>query len=475
MDISGEGRMDAMVAAGKAEEWFGSVDLGDDRRNRRLRFSVERMMEHPGGTLPDKLRDPAALDAFYRLMNCEEVTAQAVHAPVFACTREKMLQHQGVVLIIHDTTELDYSGLHSIDDLGQIGNGNGRGLLAHNSLAVTPQRQVLGLAGQLLHRRRRVPKRETKAQSKKSKNRESRLWKNACERLALAPEGHCWVDVCDRGADVTEFLAFEQRAGRHYLVRSKHNRRVEVVQSNGEVLRTKLHDFVRIQTPCSTRRRTVSIPAHAGQAARKAELAVAWCSLTILPPRQARGDHDKTPLHVWVVRVWEPNPPAGSKPVEWMLLTNVPVINECDAWERVDWYSCRWIVEEYHKAIKTGCGVEKLQFTRRSSLEPAVAVLCVVALQLLELRDVSRCEATHSQPATDFVPLVWVLVLSSWRHKRPQPNWTVREFLFALARLGGHQNRRHDHPPGWLVLWRGWTNLQAMVAGATVYSRSAET
>jgi hypothetical protein len=467
--------MDAMVAARRADEWFGSVDLGDERRNRRLRFSFERMIEHPGGTLPDKLRDPAALDAFYRLMNCEDVSAKAIHAPVFARTHEKMVHHQGVVLIIHDTTELDYSGLHSIDDLGQIGNGNGRGLLAHNSLAVTPQRQVLGLAGQLFHRRRRVPKRETKAQSKNSADRESRLWKNACEPMALAPEGRSWVDVCDRGADITEFLAFEQRAGRRYHVRSKHNRRVKVVQPNGEVLTTKLHHFVRSQTPSSTTRRTVSVPAHAGQAARKAELALAWCSLKILPPRQARGDHDKTPLDVWVVRVWEPNPPAGSKPVEWILLTNVPVIHECDAWERVEWYSCRWIIEELHKAMKTGCGVESLQFTRRSSLEPAIAVLSVVASQLLQLRDACRREETQSQPATEFVPLEWVLVLSSWRHKRPQPNWTVKEFLFALARLGGHQNRRHDHPPGWLVLWRGWTNLQAMVAGAAAYSRSAET
>lgn len=258
--------MEARVVARMAEEWFGSVALGDVRRNRRLRFSVERIMEHPGGTLPDKLRDPAALDGFYRLMNCEEVTPERILDPVLARTQEKMLNHPGVVLILHDTTELDYSGLHSIDDLGQIGNGNGRGLLAHNSLAVTPQRQVLGLAGQLLHRRRHVPAGETKAQSKNSEDRESRLWKDACERLPLVPEGRCWVDVCDRGADLTEFLAFEQRAGRRYVVRSKHNRRVEVVQSDGQVLLTKLHDFVRSQTPGSTMRRTVSVPAHAGLA-----------------------------------------------------------------------------------------------------------------------------------------------------------------------------------------------------------------
>jgi hypothetical protein len=326
-----------------------------------------------------------------------------------------------------------------------------------------------------LHCRRQVPPGETKSQSKAALDRESRLWKTACEQLPIAPEGHLWVDAADRGADITEFLAFEQRARRRYVVRSQHNRQVEVAQSDGQVLSTRLHDFVRSQTPVSAARRTVSIPARGGQPKRDAKLAVAWCPLTIIPPRQARGDHDETPLKGWVVRVWEPNPPAKGEPVEWILLTNVAVMNEADAWERVDWYSCRWVIEEYHKGMKTGCGVENLQFTRRASLEPAIAVLSAVAVQLLQLRDASRREQTQSQPATNYVPALWVLVLSSWRHKRPRPDWTIREFLFALARLGGHQNRRHDHPPGWLVLWRGWTKLQTMLAGAMAYARCEET
>jgi Transposase DNA-binding len=468
--------MEAIGDSDWAMEWFGGVDLRDERRNRRLRHSVERILAHPGGTLPQKLRESADLDGFYRLMNSEEVTAERILAPVVARTQEKMLGHPGVVLIIHDATTLDFSGLHSIEDLGPIGDGHGRGLLAHNSLAITTEREVLGLAGQILHCRRVVPRRETKAQRRAAQGRESRLWKKGCEALPAAPPGQLWVDVTDRGGDITEFLSFEHKASRHYVVRSQHNRRVEATSAPGAEIGTRLHDFVRSQTPQEeTPRRTLVIPARAGRSKRSAELAVAWCELTILPPRQPRGDHDRTPLRVWAVRVWEPTPPAGIEGIEWILLTNVPVLTAGQASDRVDWYSCRWVIEEYHKGLKTGCGVEDLQFTRRASLEPAIAVLSVVAIKLLQIRDASRSEIKRSQPATDYVPELWVRVLSAWRHNKPRMDWTVGDFLFALARLGGHQNRRHDHPPGWLILWRGWTNLETMLDGAMAYARCGET
>jgi hypothetical protein len=185
-----------------------------------------------------------------------------------------------------------------------------------------------------------------------------------------------------------------------------------------------------------------------------------------VPPRQPRGEHDDTPLEVWAIRVWEIDPPAGEKGIEWILLSNVAVDNEEDAWQRVDWYTVRWVIEEWHKGMKTGCEIENLQFTTRARLEPAIAVLSVVAVWLLQMRDASRDEETRQQPARQRVPELWVRVLSGWRHKRACPEWTYGEFVQALARLGGHQNRKHDHPPGWLVLWRGWAQLQAMIAGA---------
>jgi hypothetical protein len=127
------------------------------------------------------------------------------------------------------------------------------------------------------------------------------------------------------------------------------------------------------------------------------------------------------------------------------------------------------VIEEFHKAWKTGTGVERLQLTTRERLEPAVGLLAVVAAFLLALRDAGRDSAAAQRPATDWVPAAWVAVLRQWQYGTAErPTWTVADFLLALGRLGGHQNRPSDGMPGWMTLWRGWTQLQLMVAGAAI-------
>lgn len=445
---------------------FGKADLGDERRVERLVRVADRLALHPDGTFPKKFRDPADLKGFYRLMEMEQVTHAAVLAPHLAETHRCMQAYPGTVLILHDTTTLDYSGLDAIEELGQIGDGHGRGYNCHNSLAVSAQtREVFGLAAQTLHTRRRVPKGEKKAQRKQRADRESRLWKKASQSIPATPAGKLWVDVADRGGDITEFLDYEEEAGKKYVVRSQHNRWMEL-ENEGKIAVVKLHDWAR--TLPAQGERELTIRARPGQKARTATVGVAWAALTLKPPRQARGDERGVPLQVWVVRVWELSPPPGVEGLEWILLTNVPVTNVDDAWERVAWYSFRWIIEEYHKGMKTGCNIEVMQFSYRERLEPAIALVSVVALTLLQLRDRSRDPEAAQRPAREYLPWEWIRVLSKWRHQEVREEWTIHEFYFALARLGGHQNRKHDHRPGWIVLWRGWTYLQAMLAGAAL-------
>jgi hypothetical protein len=435
---------------------------------------ADRLVQHPQGSLPDKLQNPADLDGFYNLMANPKVTHEKVLAPHGERTLELMREEPGVVLILHDTTVLDYSGLKAIEELGQVGDGHGRGYYCHNSLAVTPKRKVIGLVHQQLHTRRRVPKGETRRERRQRPDRESLWWKKSCAALPAAPEGKLWVDVCDRGADILEFMEFEENAGRHYLVRSQYNRFVEIIGENGPQ-KVKLHDHLRTLPAQGTR--MVEIPAAPGRAGRTAQMGVAWEELKIVPPRQPRGETRGEPLRVWALRVWELDPPDGVEGLEWLLLTNVKVQSKEDAFERVDWYACRWVIEEYHKAQKTGCEIERMQFSYADRLQPAIGVLSVVAVWLLQLRDASRDPELQAQPATAWVPTLWLEVLSHWRHKEIRTDWTVRDFIMAMARMGGHQNRKSDHPPGWIVLWRGWTQLQAMVAGAATFrdKRSKET
>jgi hypothetical protein len=123
------------------------------------------------------------------------------------------------------------------------------------------------------------------------------------------------------------------------------------------------------------------------------------------------------------------------------------------------------VVEEFHKAQKTGCRIEDMQFTTPARLEPAIALLSVVAVTLLNLREASRRADAPTRRADTLVSSDSVEVLSLKRYGQVRRDLTVREFFLALARLGGHQNRKCDGEPGWLVLWRGWMKLQAMLDG----------
>jgi hypothetical protein len=447
------------------QQHFGDVDLGHRARNACLVKLADRLSRHPGGTLPQKLASPKHYKALMRLVNRDEVTHPRVLQPHSQRTRRLMQETPGVVLLVHDTTELDFSGLKSIPDLGQIGNGHGRGYLCHNTLAVVPgQRQVLGLAHQILHNRPEVLKGEGVKAKRERQSRESRLWTRAVQALGPAPAGRLWVDVADRGADIFEFLAYEVQHGRACVVRAAYNRAIQVGHDAGAGAKAYLFGYARSLPEWG--RKSILVAGRDGAKDRTASVAVAAAPVLLLPPHVRRGEYLKAPLAVWVVRVWEPNPPKGVKGLEWVLVTNVPVPAVEQAWERVSWYECRWVVEEYHKAQKTGCSIEEMQFTTAAALQPAIAVLSVVALLLLNLREASRQADAAERQATEVVAPEYVEVLSGWRYGELRSDLTIQEFFMALARLGGHQNRKRDRRPGWLVLWRGWMKLQHMLDGA---------
>lgn len=141
-----------------------------------------------------------------------------------------MEQHDGVRLLIHDTTELDYPGKrHSLKHLGPIGKGGRPGLLGHNTVVVEPRRRELwGLANQILVRHHRAPKGETRRAKRRRPTRERRIWKRGSEALGPVPAGRRWIDGCDRGADRFESIDHKHQQGQRYLVRSRSNRRVLV-------------------------------------------------------------------------------------------------------------------------------------------------------------------------------------------------------------------------------------------------------
>lgn len=442
---------------------LGHAKLGDRRRTTRAVAAFERMRRHPGGTLPDKLSTPADLKALYRLCAAESVTHEAIIAAMRDYTLDRIAERDGSVLVVHDWTELDYTSLESLaPDLGQIGKGTRSGYICHNVIALDPVAgDVLGLLDQVLHCRDEVPEGETLTELRNRETRESLLWVWGTEHL---PCDEQLIDVADQGSSTFEFLEHESKSGRRFVIR---NGKVRKVHAGHEAKGPTEYVKDYAQSLGELGRFTMDIQSQKDRKARKqAELAIRGGPILLLPPHAKHGHHGDDPLPMYVVYVSEVSPPPkGEKPIEWLLLTNEPIRNFDDAWRVVGWYERRWVVEEYHKAMKTGCRIEDLQFTAVERLQPAIALLSAVALTLLNLRDASRRPDASTRRATELFSPDYIDVLSTWRYGKLRDDMTVHDFFFALARLGGHQNRKGDHRPGWLVLWRGWTKLQCMLDG----------
>lgn len=448
---------------------FGDTDLGDVRRTARLVATFDSVQKHPGGTLPHKLPRPADLRAFYRLCDRKEVTHSVIIAAARKHTLKQIVACEGPVLVVHDGTELDFTSLTSLaDQLGQIGEGHGRGYECHNALAVSAETgDVLGLFDQILHHRDEVPANEPLAEHRDRETRESLLWLHGTKHL---PADWKLIDVADQGADTFEFLEHECQSGRRFVIRA-HKRRKVYGGHEPIGRRCELKEYA--QRLPELGRFTMDVQPQRGRKARKdAEFVVRGGPLLVCPPHAKYGHHGNKPLPMYVVQITEVSPPPGEKPIDWTLLTNEPVNRFEDAWRVTGWYERRWTVEEFHKAKKTGCQVEDLQFTTTDRLEPAIALLSVVATTLISLREASRRPDARTRLATTLIASGYMEVLSLWRHNEIRPDWTVHDFYFALGRLGGHQNRKCDGYPGWLVLWRGWTTLQSMLDGYDAAKRA---
>jgi hypothetical protein len=467
-------------AVGFAEFHFGGADLGHKARTKALVRTATQISRHPGGTLPTKMGNPTSYKSMDALMNRPEVT----HASVLAChqerTRAKMEAFDKTLLIVHDATTLDYSGL-SIPQLSQVGNKGGRGYVCHNSLVVDPSnREALGLIYQKLHVRRKVLKKESAKAKREHPQRESRLWSDAVSVLGTPPPGKRWIDVCDRGGDIYEFLATEKILGRSCVVRACYNRMIVPSHTMPEKVRLPgkrkgvvpehlLFDYLKTLSAQATKTKSV-VDRKEGKD-RKAELSIAWSAVMLLPPQVSKGIYPKEPVLAYALRVWEANPPEGTEPLEWFLLTFEEISSGAKAWEIASFYECRFVVEEYHKAQKTGCQIEDLQFETQQSLQPMIGLLSVIAVMLLNLRQAAKREGAETRRATEIIDPEYEEVLRAVRHKKPRGELSILEFYMALARLGGHMNRKSDGFPGWLTLWRGWEKLELLVVGAAAERR----
>lgn len=446
----------------RSVEWarrqFGSIDLGDRRRDRRVVAMAARLVRNPSASLPTQMGSPKALKAAYRVLGEEDVSYGALMAPHWEQTR-RVASQERLVLMVQDTTEIDHTHHPTTKGLGPIGDNRGYGYLLHTVLAVVPKpRRVLGIAHQEPFLRQAAPRES--CNQRRCRSRESQVWSRAAQAVGAAPENSLWVHVGDRYSDIFEFMATCLESGSDFLVRAAQDRCMETEDGTQDYVIS----FAR-RLPAQGERLT-EVPARKRRPARTARVQISFSPITILPPK---GGPFRESLSVWVVRVWEPEPPAGEdEPLEWILLTSVMTRIVDEAWERVDWYKCRWISEDYHQCLKTGCSIEKRQLREKDRLLRLLGLLAPVALRLLQLRDIVRL--SPDAPAISTLPKDLVQVVAHLA-EAPLESLTMKDFWWAVAQQGGFLGRRRDGPPGWKTIWRGWLHVQTLLEGVRLASR----
>lgn len=440
---------------------FQSIDLGDQRLNRRLIQVAEQSAEHPSAPINQASQDWADAKAAYRLFDNAQVQAEAILAPHQQHVERRIAAHP-LVLVVQDTTTLNYSHHPQTEGLGPIGTRDQhlKGLLMHTSLAFTPQGLPLGVLDQQIWARDpETPGKQHQRKQRPMAEKESQKWLTALHhtvpRVAKPVRA---ITVCDREADLYEFLCEAQQLNTHYVVRATQDRRLD---STTELLGETLE-----ACPVAGRM-NVQVAAKAQEPARVARVAVRFREVTLHPPYRPKSLQPQPlpPLQVWAVLVQEIDPPAGVTPLEWMLLTNVAVETFEDAGERVQWYRVRWNIETYHKVLKSGCRVEACRLETAQRLTRYLTLQSIVAWRLFWLTYMNR---SHPQARCTAVLAEheWQALYCRLHHTTVLPPElpNVRQAVRWIAQLGGFLARKGDHEPGVTTIWRGWQRLTDIAA-----------
>jgi transposase-like protein/DDE family transposase len=438
-----------------AKHTFGPSKLKDIRRTSRAVQVACNMAKNPSGSLPGQMHTWKGTIALYHLLSEEDVTFEALMQPHWDQTREQ-IEARPVVLLVQDTTDVDLSHHPKMSGVGQIGNERGRGLYLQTVLALVPETgEVLGCAIQEPFVRTPAPAGETRSKRRQRDTRETDVWMRLVQRLRSFSAKTLIVHMGDRGADLFPFFQACQATHTHFLVRGFENRRLQPQEeAQGHLL-----DEVRSWPTQASR--PLQVPSSHGRIARSTMVQLAFGPLTILPPRfETRCG--KEPLSLWALRVWEEDTPAGEEALEWILLTSVSTITLEQAWERVNWYEHRWVVEDYHQSLKTGCRLEQRQVQSVDRFTRLLGFLSPLAVRLLQLRDVARREP--ERPAHEVLEADVLAIVAAQTNQSPT-EMTTHAFWNAVAQMGGYLARHGDGPPGWKTLWKGWLRVQTLLEG----------
>ena len=457
-----------------AEELLDEVqdaEFGDVRLSKRLTKIIEHLGGLPQSSIPGATAGRAEMEAAYRFFDNPKVSPAAISSPHRQATLERARQSD-VVLLVQDTTELDVTRpSQQVTGAGPMACESRRGGFYHPLLAFSGAGLALGTVWSKNWCREKIESGRSSAEKERRKkstpieDKESMRWlaglREARRVAELCPRSQC-ICIADSESDIYELFA-EPRGAEpqplELLIRACHDR--VLLNSDEKLLSTarRAKLLYRCSVDVSSRKQKTNAQMSVrkqSRDARIAEVEVRAAMVTLQPP--PRPDRTLPPIEINVVLVEETNPPAGQPPIQWLLLTTLPIIDPEQVKQIIQYYCVRWQIEIYFRTLKSGCRIQERYFQRMDRLLNCLAVYSIVAWRILYL-----CRLGRDCPDIDcevvFSPSEWRAVYMTVRHREPpQTPPTLNEVIRMVASLGGYVIRAKTNP-GTQTLWLGLQRL----------------
>lgn len=437
-----------------------SVSFGDTRLNKRFGDILNSFAGSPSKSIPGSMKSWGETIAAYRFLNNENVTYDQILSPHKNASVDR-IKNEKIVLMLQDTTEIDFTGRKSIKGMGYLDSEHSQGFYLHPNIAVTPDRLCLGVTNIQMWTRDLIGVRKDRFK-KSIEEKESYCWIKGYEsanEIALSAPNTTIVSVSDRGGDIYELLQknHSELNKAYWLVRANHDRCI--ADETGKKLNKKLKQAVsqaevlgeiEFQMPTGKTYNRIESKRRPRKE-RTVKQVVRACTIYLKPTRKKGSEL----VAVNVVHCEEINAPSPDEKIEWFLLTSYPVTDGKTAIDIVNWYLCRWQIEVFFKVLKSGCKVEELQFETMDATANCLSLYLIIAWRVLYLTMLGRnCPDLNCDVV--FEENEWKSVYSIVKRKKPPaipPK--LNEIILMIAKLGGFLARKSDGFPGSTVMWIG--------------------
>lgn len=445
-----------------AEEEMETADLGDKRLNKRLGKVLDDLGQYPQISIPAACGGWTETVGAYRFFDNDRATFEKVLAPHRDATIERM-KVNAVVLLAQDTTADDKCVCLGSKGLGTLKNIEKHERRLHLTVAFTPERVCLGVVkASYWSRDEPCPRKERRHKGVDEK--ESGHWidsyQASCTLQGQLPSTLC-VNLADREGDIyewyAEYMEYAPETRAQWIVRAAQNRCLLKSEDNSPGL--KLWDALEKSPVLGYLE--VEVKPRPNREGRQAIVAVRAATVDLKPP--ARTGYSLSTVAVNAVLAREETPPPGVKPLEWLLLTSLPVTDFEQASTIVAWYAVRWCIEVYFHVLKSGSQIERLQLETEERLLPCLALYMIITWRVLFALMLGRtcpdidCEVIFDRHEWQAVYIV--------TQRRPPPQKPLRlgEVVCLIASLGGYLGRKHDGPPGPKTIWIGLQRVRDFV------------